>query len=116
MKEILMAMVDVALERIPAQLVLKNANLVNVFSGEIYPTDIAIHMGYVAGLGSYSGAEEIDCTGKFVTPGLIDAHVHIESSMVTPNQFAKAILPRGTTTVVADPQEIANVAGIRGIE
>lgn len=116
MKEILMAMVDVALERIPAQLVLKNANLVNVFSGEIYPTDIAIHMGYVAGLGSYSGAEEIDCTGKFVTPGLIDAHVHIESSMVTPNQFAKAILPRGTTTVVADPHEIANVAGIRGIE
>lgn len=116
MKEKLMVMVDVALGRIPAQLVLKNAQLVNVFTGEIYPTDIAIHMGYVAGLGSYHGAEEIDCTGKFVTPGLIDAHVHIESSMVTPNQFAKAILPRGTTTVIADPHEIANVAGIPGIE
>lgn len=115
MKEKLMVMVDVALGRIPAQLVLKNANLVNVFTGEIYPTDIAIHMGYVAGLGEYHGAQEIDCTGKFVTPGLIDAHVHIESAMVTPDQFAKAILPRGTTTVIADPHEIANVAGIPGI-
>lgn len=116
MKEKLMVMVDVALGRIPAQLVLKNANLVNVFTGEIYPTDIAIHMGYVAGLGEYRGAEEVDCSGKYVTPGLIDAHVHIESSMVTPNQFARAILPRGTTTVVADPHEIANVAGLAGIE
>ena len=115
MKDTLMAMVDVALGRIPAQLVLKNANLINVFTGEIYPTDVAIHTGYVAGLGSYSGAKEIDCTGKYVCPGLIDAHVHIESAMVTPDQFARAILPRGTTTVIADPHEIANVHGLSGI-
>ena len=100
----------------PAELVLRNARLVNVFSGQIEHTDIAMAGGKIVGLGpGYEGRESIDLAGAYVAPGLIDAHVHIESSMSTPPQFARAVLPRGTTTVVTDPHEIANVHGLHGI-
>ena len=101
---------------VSADLVLRNANLVNVISGEIYPTDIVIHDRHVVALGAgYSGRQEVDLTGKFVAPGLIDAHVHIESSLVTPAEFARAVLPHGVTTVITDPHEIANVLGLEGM-
>ena len=100
----------------PCDLVLRNARLVNVISGEIYPTDIAVHDRHVVALGDgYRGAREVDLAGHFVTPGLIDAHVHIESSLVTPPEFARAVLPHGVTSVITDPHEIANVLGIAGI-
>ncbi len=100
----------------PCDLVLRNARLANVFSGEIEPADIALAGGRIAGVGSgYRGRDELDLAGAFVGPGLIDAHVHIESSMATPPQFARAVLPRGVTTVVTDPHEIANVHGLDGV-
>ena len=101
---------------IPCDLVLRNARLVNVISGEIYATDIAAHDRHVVGLGAgYEGIREVDARGDYVTPGLIDAHVHIESSLVTPPEFARAVLPHGVTSVITDPHEIANVLGIDGI-
>lgn len=99
-----------------APLVLKNAQLVNVLSGEIYTTDIAIAGEIIVGLGEYRGQEEIDLEGRYVYPGLIDGHVHLESSMVSPAEFAAAILPRGTTAVITDPHEMANVWGTDGID
>ncbi len=101
---------------VAADLVLRNGQLVNVISGEIYLTDIVIHDRHVVALGKgYSGVREVDLAGKYVTPGLIDAHVHIESSLVTPPEFARAVLPHGVTTVVTDPHEIANVLGLEGL-
>ncbi len=108
--------IDIAAGRVDADLVLKNAKIVDVFSEEIIEGDVAISDGRIAGIGEYNGKEEIDLNGKYVAPGLIDGHVHIESSMVTPGQFAKAIVPHGTTTIIADPHEIANVCGLDGIE
>lgn len=100
----------------PADLVLKNAQLVNVFAGEIYAADIAIVGSRVAGLGEgYEAPEMIDLGGRYVCPGFIDAHVHVESSLVPPREFARAVLPRGVTTVITDPHEIANVLGLEGI-
>ncbi|MCR2045462.1 adenine deaminase [Anaerosalibacter massiliensis] len=99
-----------------AELVLKNCSIINVFTNEIINGDIAIYNGKIAGIGDYKGKKEIDLEGKFVSPGFIDGHVHIESSMVSPSQFARAIVPRGTTTIIADPHEIANVKGIDGIK
>ncbi|HPV07538.1 MAG TPA: adenine deaminase [Aggregatilineales bacterium] len=100
----------------PAAVLLKNANLVNVFTGEVYLTDIAIRRSRIVGLGDgYEAEQVIDLDGKYVAPGYIDAHVHIESSMCTPREFAKAVLPRGVTSVVTDPHEIANVLGLEGI-
>src|SRR4051812_21489031 len=91
----------------PADLVLRNARLVNVFSGQIESCDIAVSGDRIAGIGAgYEGKEEIDLRGSYVAPGLIDAHVHIESSLCTPANFASAVLPRGVTTVVTDPHEI----------
>jgi adenine deaminase len=116
MRDIIMALVDVAAGRAKAQMVFKNINLVNVFTGEIYKTDVAVHDGYIAGIGEYSGAVELDMEGKYLAPGFMDGHVHIESSMVTPGEFAKAIAARGTTAIIADPHEIANVKGIAGIK
>ncbi len=99
-----------------ADLVLRNANLVNVVSGEIYPTDIVIHDRHVVALGAgYAARRDVDLTGKYVAPGLIDAHAHIESSLVTPAEFARAVLPHGVTTVITDPHEIANVLGLQGL-
>lgn len=108
--------IDLAYGRTKPELVLKNARIVNVFSHEIVEGDIAINGGKVVGIGNYVGKTEVDLEGKFVAPGLIDGHVHIESSMVSPPQFARAVVPRGTTTIVADPHEIANVKGIEGIK
>lgn len=107
--------IDMAAGRELPELVLKNCRIVNVFSEEIISGDIAIHQGVIVGIGSYRGQQETDLDGAFVAPGLIDGHVHIESAMVTPGQFAKAIMPHGTTTIVADPHEIANVCGLAGI-
>lgn len=100
----------------PADLVLRNCRIVNVYTGEIEQGDIAIYGARIAGIGSYHGKEEVDLKGAFVAPGLIDAHVHIESSLCIPPHFASAVLPRGVTTVVTDPHEIANVAGAAGVE
>ena len=108
--------IDVAAGRSPADLVLKNATYVNVFSGELEKRDIAVAEGLIVGLGSYSGAEEVDMTGKIVCPGFIDAHIHLESSLVSPAEFARAVIPHGTTTVITDPHEITNVMGEAGIE
>ncbi len=99
-----------------ADLLLTNARIVNVFSGEIFPGSIAIAGGYIAGFGSYSAKKIVDMNKRFVAPGFIDAHVHIESSMSCPTEFARCVLPHGTTTVVADPHEIANVLGAEGID
>ena len=102
--------------REPADLVLKNATFVNVFSNELSTMDIAMAEGLIVGMGSYQGRSEVDCTGKIVLPGFLDAHIHLESSLVSPTEFVKAVLPHGTTTVVTDPHEIANVMGTDGIE
>src|SRR4051812_6500402 len=100
----------------PADLLLKSGRIVNVFSGEIEAADIAIVGDRIAGVGpGYHGKSHIDLEGSFVAPGLIDAHVHIESSLCLPAEFARAVVPRGVTTVVADPHEIANVAGAAGL-
>ncbi|HEV2292747.1 MAG TPA: adenine deaminase [Tepidisphaeraceae bacterium] len=100
----------------PADLLLGNARIINVFSGEIESADIAISGGFITGVGSgYEAREVVDLRGAYVAPGLIDAHVHIESSLCLPAQFAAAIVPRGVTTVIADPHEIANVAGAAGV-
>ena len=107
--------INIAMEKEKADLVIKNANIINVFTKEIVKADIAICMGQIVGIGQYSGIKEIDAQDKYVCPGLIDSHVHIESTMVTPSEFAKAVLPHGTTTIIADPHEIANVCGINGI-
>jgi len=96
-------------------LLIKNGRVVNVFSGEIEKKDVAIFDGVVVGFGDYEAKKSIDVKGDFICPGLIDGHVHIESSMVTIPEFARAVLPHGTTTVVIDPHEIANVLGIEGI-
>lgn len=108
--------IDVAAGREKADLVLKNATFVNVFSGELQTGDIAVAEGLIVGIGSYSGLEEADMTGKIVCPGFIDAHIHLESSLVAPSEFARAVLPHGTTTVITDPHEITNVMGEGGIE
>ena len=102
--------------REPADLVLKDATFVNVFSNELSTMDIAVAEGLIVGMGSYQGRSEVDCTGKIVLPGFLDAHIHLESSLVSPTEFVKAVLPHGTTTVVTDPHEIANVMGTDGIE
>ncbi len=115
MRDMIIALMDVAAGRAKAQMVFKNINLVNVFTGEIYKTDVAVHDGYIAGIGRYDGAIEMEMEGKYLCPGFMDGHVHIESSMVTPGEFARAIAVRGTTGIIADPHEIANVKGINGI-
>ena len=99
-----------------ADLVLKNAAYVNVFSNELCHADIAVAEGLIVGMGRYDGEVEQDCTGKIVLPGFLDAHIHLESSLVSPREFVKAVLPHGTTTVITDPHEIANVMGTDGIE
>ncbi|MFE8694955.1 adenine deaminase [Cytobacillus sp. FJAT-53684] len=114
--EILKKRIDVAAKRTPADLVIKNAQIVNVFTREILVDDIAIVDGFFAGIGDFEGFETIDANRKYIVPGFIDGHVHIESAMVTPSEFANVVLPHGVTTVIADPHEIANVNGVEGIE
>lgn len=108
--------IAVAASREKADLVLKNAKYLNVFSNEFLCGDIAVANGLIAGVGKYDGKTEIDVSGKLVIPGFIDAHIHLESSMVTPAEFAKAVVAHGTTTVITDPHEITNVMGIDGVE
>ena len=99
-----------------ADLVLKNANVVNVFNNKITLNDVAIYKGMIAGIAqNYEGIKEIDLAGKYLSPSFIDGHVHIESSMCLPKEFAKAVVPEGTVTVIADPHEISNVFGLHGI-
>lgn len=110
-------MIDVAAGRKKADLVLKNAKIVDVFQAKILTGDIAISDGYIAGIGeSYQGVEERNYTGKYVAPGFIEAHIHIESSYVSPEEFSRVFIPRGTTTILADPHEIVNVAGLKGLD
>ena len=109
--------VEVAAGRQKADLVLKNATYVNVFCNQLSRGDIAVASGLIAGMGEhYEGEIEVDMSGKLVLPGFVDAHIHLESSLVSPKEFAKAVLPHGTTTVITDPHEIANVMGTDGIE
>ena len=108
-------MVNAAMGRSKSDLVLKNATIVNVFTERLEKADIAINNGMIVGLGTYSGKKEIDLNGKFVCPGFMDGHMHIESSLLTPVEFENAVIPHGTTAIFADPHEIANVAGTAGL-
>lgn len=107
--------ISVASKHEPADLVIKNGTIVDVFNLEITLGDVAIADGVIVGIGSYEGHEVIDAMGQYIVPAFIDGHVHIESSMVRPREFAKAVLPHGITTIITDPHEIANVAGCTGI-
>lgn len=107
---------DCASGREKADIVLKNGNVLNVFTEEVYKADVAICGDTIVGVGSYEGESEIDCTGKYLVPGFIDAHMHIESCMVTPGELAKVLVQAGTTTIVADPHEIVNVSGAKGMD
>lgn len=116
-KQKLIKLIDVAAGRKKADLVLKNAKIVDVFQAKILTGDIAISDGYIAGIGgSYQGVVECNYTGKYVAPGFIEAHIHIESSYVSPEEFSRVFIPRGTTTILADPHEIVNVAGLKGLD
>ncbi len=109
-------LIKAALGEEPADLLLKNANVVNVFSGEVEETGVAITRSRIVGLGNdYPSLRIVDLHGKYIAPGFIDAHTHIESAMVPPYEFARAVVPHGTTSVVIDPHEIANVLGVDGI-
>ncbi|SMQ65060.1 Adenine deaminase [Bacillus sp. OV166] len=108
--------ISVASKREPADTVIKNGKIIDVFNGEIIEGDLAIVDGYFAGIGDYEGNRVIDANGRYISPAFIDGHVHIESSMITPNEFAKVLLPHGVTTIIADPHEIANVLGTEGIQ
>ena len=111
----LKALIASARGEVKADLVLKNARILNVFTGDLETGDVAVTGGFIAGIGEYEGREEIDIGGRVICPGLIDSHIHIESSMTAPAEFAKAVIPHGTVAVVTDPHEIANVAGEVGI-
>lgn len=115
-KKNLKTLIDIAMNRMEADLVIKNVDIVDVFNNAIVKGDIAIADGYIAGIGCYEGKTTFDGKGMYACPGFIDSHVHIESSMLTPLQFAKSVVPKGTTSIIADPHEIANVQGLDGIE
>ena len=108
--------IDVAMGREKADLVLKGASVLNVFTEQLEHKDVAICDGYIAGLGKYHGVEEADVSGRIIVPGFMDGHIHLESTMLTPAQFERGSLPHGTTAVMADPHEIANVAGTDGVD
>jgi adenine deaminase len=107
--------IRVARGKMPPDLVLRNGRIVNVFSAEVYKADLAVWGGRIVGIGAYKGRKSIDLKGAFVLPGLIDGHMHVESSMVKVQEFARSVVPRGTTSVICDPHEIANVHGLEGI-
>jgi len=114
--ELLQQRIKAARRQIPCDLVLKKGRVVNVFSGEILERDVAVHQGVIVGVGEgYSGEQEVDVRGRFIAPGLIDGHMHIESTMLLPSRLAASLLVHGTTAIVSDPHEIANVMGIEGI-
>jgi len=101
---------------IPCDLVLKNSRIINTFTMEIIENDVGIKDGVIAGVGDYEGIVQMDINGSYVAPGLIESHIHIESTMLRPSELARLVVPRGTTCIVADPHEIANVAGMAGID
>jgi len=111
----LQELIAAARGEIEVDLLLAGGDVANVLSGEVYRTDVAIHNGRIAGFDCCSAFQVLDVSGKILAPGFIDGHVHIESAMVTVPEFARAVVPRGTTTVIADPHEIANVWGEAGI-
>ncbi len=115
-KESLRKLIEVSSGRAPADVVIKNCKVVNVFSGKILERDIAISDDQIAGIGSYEGKEEIDAQGRYAAPGFIDSHIHIESSYVSPEELGRMLVPHGGTTIIADPHEIVNVCGIRGLD
>ena len=114
-KEVLKRLIETAAGRRPADLVLKNAQVIDVYQAEIIRGDIALVDGLIAGVGEYEGQKNVDLKGKFVAPGFIDAHIHVESAYVTPEEFGRLLVPHGTTTVLADPHEIVNVLGLTGL-
>lgn len=115
-KEELKKLIDTAAGRIPADVVIKNCKVVNVFSGKIVEGDIAISGDQIAGIGNYEGKEVVDAEGRYAAPGFIDSHIHIESSYVCPEEIGRLLVPHGGTTIIADPHEIVNVCGIRGLD
>ncbi len=114
--EKLKKLIDVAAGRIPADFVLRNVRVVDVFSGDISEGDVAFCGDLIAGIGAYEGKEEMDGEGRYAAPGFIDSHMHIESSYVTPEEIGRLLVPHGTTTIMADPHEIVNVCGINGLD
>jgi len=115
-KKTLKKLIDVASGRLPADLVIKHCKIVDVYSGTITEGDIAISDGIIAGVGCYEGLKEIDAQGRYAAPGFIDSHIHIESSYVTPEEMGRLVVPYGTTTIIADPHEIVNVCGLKGLQ
>lgn len=114
-KQALKRLIDVAAGREPADLVIKNCKVVDVYSGIVTEGDIALCGGLIAGVGRYDGKEVLDAGGKYAAPGFIDSHIHIESAFVSPEEIGRLLVPRGGTTIIADPHEIANVCGIAGL-
>ena len=115
-KRELKQLIDVAAGREKADLVIKNSKIVDVYSGKVIKGDIAIKDGIIVGIGDYEGESEVNAKGSYAIPGLIDGHVHIESAFITPEEFGKLVVPKGTTTAIADPHEIVNVCGVNGFE
>ncbi len=115
-KQKLKRLIEVSAGREPADLVIRNCKIIDVFSGEIIDGDIGIVDGLIAGIGEYEALEEVDACGLYASPGLIDSHIHIESSYVTPEEISRLLVPFGTTTIIADPHEIVNVCGFDGLE
>ena len=107
--------IQASIKNIPCDLVIKNITIIDVFQNSSFVSDVAIHNGYIVGIGNYSGQNEIDGNKKYICPGLIDAHAHIESSLLTPKEYYKTALIHGITSIIIDPHEIANVIGIDGI-
>lgn len=115
-KQELRHMIEVASGREAADFVIKNVQIIDVYSGKFTLGDVAVAGKYIAGVGQYQGKEELDGTGKFLSPGLIDSHIHIESSCVSPEELGSLLVPNGATTIIADPHEIVNVCGITGLD
>ncbi|HJD00401.1 MAG TPA: amidohydrolase family protein, partial [Candidatus Dwaynia gallinarum] len=111
-KETYIKNIKASSKQIPCDLVIKNITVIDVFQNSTFVSDVAIHGKYIVGLGKYSGLNEIDGTGKYICPGLIDGHAHIESSLLTPREYYKTALLHGITSIIVDPHEIANVLGV----
>ncbi|MDP0488718.1 MAG: adenine deaminase [Fusobacterium sp. JB020] len=115
-KKVLKRLIEIASGRMKADLVIKNCKVVDVYSSKIIEGDIAICEGLIAGIGSYEGEKMIDAAGKYAAPGFIDSHIHIESAYVSPEEIGRLLVPHGGTTIIADPHEIVNVCGIKGLD
>ena len=115
-REALAHLIDVAAGRVPADTVIQNCKVIDVYSGEIVEGDIALCDGKIAGIGRYEGRKTVDAQGLYAAPGFIDSHIHIESSYVSPEEISRLLVPHGGTTIIADPHEIVNVCGLRGLD